>query len=88
MKIKDLIKELQAYNPEQEVFFTFPSKDFWRTQLAQTPHAFCSEQLVQWDEYHRSYALVDKEDDECIDELLETGVDVKEVLMIEGKAGK
>lgn len=61
MKVKDLIRQLTDFGPEAEVFFQYPSGDYWRTQLAgDVDHVV--EATVEWSEYHREWSLPRDED--------------------------
>lgn len=38
MKVKELIAQLQAFNPEDEVGFVHPANDYWKTALVAGIH--------------------------------------------------
>lgn len=63
MKVSELKQQLSFFDDEQEVFFAFPSGDYWGTTQAREVEDL-SEGKVAWSEYHRSHKLIDDEHEE------------------------
>lgn len=61
MKVSDLIKELQAMDPDAQVHFRYPSGDYWRTTLAPAV-TVVDEGRVAYSQYHNKDALIDEDD--------------------------
>lgn len=66
MKVSELKQQLSFFDDEQEVFFAFPSGDYWGTTQAMEVGDL-SEGKVAWSEYHRSHKLIDDEHEERYD---------------------
>lgn len=63
MTIAQLRKMLSYFDDDQEVFLSFPSGDYWGTTLASKVNSIDSCDVV-WSEYHRTYKLVEKDNEE------------------------
>ena len=67
MKVSELIAELECYPEHLEVHFAHGAGDYWRTVLA--PKATRTfEGTVLQSEYHRTFKLVEDEDEVYEDE--------------------
>lgn len=60
MKVAELRRQLSFFDDEQEVFFAFPSGDYWGTTQAHEVDEV-SEEKVVWSDYHRTHKLVDED---------------------------
>ena len=77
MLVKELIAELENYDPEMDVVTAFPSHDYWRNECAGDPDKV-SEEFVEWSEYHRTWKTVsEEEEDEIRLSVEETGAHPK-----------
>jgi hypothetical protein len=61
MKVADLIKELQNFDPEMTVHFSYTYSDHWRTLVAPTVDNVEVE-FVEYSEYHSMDKIVDLDD--------------------------
>lgn len=62
MKVKQLIEELETFDPEGEVYFTYNYGDYWQTCVAKSPD-YLEDGQVEWSEYHRMFNVVEDEQD-------------------------
>lgn len=62
MTVAQLRKMLSYFDDDQEVFFSFPSGDYWGTILAREVDDV-NLGMVKWSEYHRACKLVDEDPD-------------------------
>lgn len=60
MKVRELIRELKAMDPEMEVYFAHPSHDYWRSELASEVERV-DEERVHWSEYHGQMNTIDED---------------------------
>lgn len=58
MKVKDLIQELKCFNPESEICFSYPSGDYWGSELAKEADRVETAD-VAYSSYHNTYKIVD-----------------------------
>ena len=65
MKVKDLIAELEGFDPEAEVHYEYNYGDHWRTHVAPRVNSI-DIAVVEYSEYHRMDKIADDED--CYDE--------------------
>lgn len=63
MRVKDLIDELENFDPESEVVFSYNYGDYWNTTVA-APAEYIDEGTVVFSEYHRQDKVVEMADDE------------------------
>lgn len=63
MNVGELKRELSFFDDEQEVFFAFPSGDYWGTTQAKEVKDL-TEEKVAWSDYHRSHKLIDEDHEE------------------------
>ncbi len=63
MRVKDLIEELENFDPESEVVFSYGYNDYWNTTVA-APAEYIDEGQVTYSEYHRQDKGVELDDDE------------------------
>ena len=62
MKVSELIAELECYPENSEVHFAYGAGDYWRTVVApKVTRTF--QGIVLESEYHRTYKLVEDEDE-------------------------
>jgi hypothetical protein len=62
MKVSELIAELECYPENSEVHFAYGAGDYWRTVVApKVTRTF--QGTVLESEYHRTYKLVEDEDE-------------------------
>jgi hypothetical protein len=61
MTVKELIEQLEAFDPKQEVFFAHPSHDYWKSELASLVENL-DEEAVKFSAYHDQMTTVDLED--------------------------
>ena len=75
MNVGELKRELSFFDDEQEVFFAFPSGDYWGTTQAREVEDL-TEEKVTWSDYHRSHKLINEDNEEFYekDELKEVVV--------------
>lgn len=76
MTVKELKQELSFFKDDQEVFFAYPSGDYWGTTLAGKVEDV-EERLIAFSEYHRKHKLVDEDYEDRHEE-----VEVKEVVIL------
>lgn len=60
MKVKQLISELETFDPEDEVYFVYNYGDYWQTYVAATLD-YLEDGQVTWSEYHRMFQVVEDE---------------------------
>ena len=62
MTVKELIEELQGFDGDMEVKFSYNSGDYWRTTLAED---ICQidTHYVKYSSYHRTNKLISEHDD-------------------------
>lgn len=60
MTVQELIDELQYFDSEMEVEISYPSGDYWGTQIAK-PVNYAEEGTVKHSEYHRADKVVDED---------------------------
>lgn len=58
MKVKDLIQELKCFNPKSEICFSYPSGDYWGTELANEVSRVETAN-VTYSNYHDTNKIVD-----------------------------
>jgi hypothetical protein len=58
MKVSELIAELECYDEDAEVHFSYTSGDYWRTQLAPKVRSVFNG-TVQYTTYHQGDKIVD-----------------------------
>lgn len=63
MRVRDLIEELENFDPESEVVFSYQYGDYWNTTVA-SPAEYIDEGTVTYSEYHRQDKVVEMDDDE------------------------
>jgi hypothetical protein len=63
MTVQELIEELQDFDPQMEVKFSYNFGDYWRTQVASNISRVNEEQ-VQYSSYHRMDKITDEDEDE------------------------
>lgn len=63
MRVRDLIEELENFDPESEVVFSYQYGDYWNTTVA-APAEYIDEGTVTYSEYHRQDKVVEMDDDE------------------------
>lgn len=62
MTVKELIEALGTMDEDAEVYFSHPSHDHWRTELASPVRDLSEAQLV-WSDYHDEFEVNDNESD-------------------------
>lgn len=62
MKVKELIEQLQAEDPEMDVHIETPSHDYWHTKLAYSVREVAVTAIVRSD-YHRTWKVAGDADD-------------------------
>lgn len=67
MKVKDLLSALLYEDSDAEVFFEYPSGDYWRTRLAGSVD-MVETATVEWSEYHREWSLP-RDDDKQLEDM-------------------
>ena len=67
MTVRELIDELESYDENMEVMFSYDSRDYWGTTICRTPTEI-GEANVEWSDYHSTYKYVDESDDYNDDE--------------------
>ena len=77
MKVSELIAELECYDEDTEVHFSYTSGDYWRTQLAPKIRSV-SNGNVQYTTYHQGDKIVESDEDDGEDEF-----PVRKVVVIE-----
>lgn len=70
MTVGQLIEFLEGVDKDAVVTYSYPSGDYWRSQLASTVQEI-GEAKVEYSEYHRQYQVVDcdKEDPDDKDQV-------------------
>lgn len=63
MRVKELMEELENFDPESEVVFSYNYGDYWNTAVA-APAEYIDEGTVTYSEYHRQDKVVEMNDDE------------------------
>jgi hypothetical protein len=61
MKVKDLIAELECFDEDAEVHFSYTSGDYWRTELAPKVRTVMNG-CVQYTTYHQGDKIVYPDD--------------------------
>ena len=66
LTVAELIDELQSMDPNARVVFTYPSGDYWRSELARVVETVDEAETrdVRWSEYHRELEYKPRDDDE------------------------
>jgi hypothetical protein len=77
MKVSELIAELECYDEDTEVHFSYTSGDYWRTQLAPKVRSV-SNGTVQYATYHQGDKIVESHEDDGEEEF-----PVRNVVVIE-----
>jgi len=67
MKVSELIAELECYDGDAEVHMAYCAGDYWRTTLAPRVGRTC-QSTVQKSEYHQTYRLYERDNDEPEDD--------------------
>lgn len=80
MKVSELIAELECFDEDAEVHFSFTAGDYWKTQLAPKVRSVTNG-TVQYTTYHQGDKLVDSDDIEESEEGEE--FPVRKVVIIE-----
>ena len=62
MTVKELIEELQGFDGDMEVKFSYNSGDYWRTTLAEDVRQIDTH-YVKYSGYHRTNKLISEHDD-------------------------
>jgi hypothetical protein len=62
MTVKELIEELQSFDENMEVKFSYNSGDYWKTTLAEDVCQIDTH-YVKYSEYHRTNKLISEYDD-------------------------
>jgi hypothetical protein len=60
MTVKELIERLSSENPDEEVYFSYPSGDYWGTTCANEVSCVDTGQ-VKWSEYHGTYNIANED---------------------------
>ena len=68
MKVSELIEQLQHFDEDAEVHFTYGAGDYWRTQLAPPVTNVFSGTVVSTD-YHGTDKLLDGDEHDDDDEV-------------------
>jgi hypothetical protein len=68
LTVKGLIESLGCMDPDAVVVFRYPSRDYWKTDVARVIAATNEDEVV-WSEYHRQLAYLREEDDRTDKEL-------------------
>jgi hypothetical protein len=63
MKVSELIAELECFDEDAEVHFSYVAGDYWRTQLAPKIRSV-SNGTVQYTIYHQGDKIVESDDSE------------------------
>lgn len=63
MRVQDLIDELETFDPNAEVVFSYGYGDYWSTTVAATPERV-SEGHVVYSAYHQQDKVVELDEDE------------------------
>ena len=67
MKVSELIAELECYDGDAEVHMAYGAGDYWRTTLApKVTQVFNG--AVQMSDYHQTYRLYERDNDEPEDD--------------------
>ena len=80
MRVKELIEELENFDPESEVMFSYGYGDYWRTTVA-APAEYIDEGLVTYSAYHQQDKVVEMDDDETDSDAEQDGR-VRQVVII------
>lgn len=68
MKVRELMEELNAMDPDMEVHMAYNYGDHWRTVVAPSVSGV-EETLVEYSEYHSMDRVVDPREDESEDDV-------------------
>lgn len=79
MKVSELIAELQCYDEDAEVHFSYTSGDYWRTQLAPKVRTVMNG-TVQYTTYHQGDKIVESDE---IEDSEDEEFPVRRVVVIE-----
>lgn len=86
MKVKELVEILQKFDPEHEVYFQYPSGDYWRHVLAGSVD---NVEIggIEWSEYHRQFKVLEPDPgggayNLTDEEAVEKADKIKEVVML------
>ncbi|MBM4179630.1 MAG: hypothetical protein FJ211_09925 [Ignavibacteria bacterium] len=63
MRVKDLIEELENFDPDSEVVFSYDYGDYWDTIVA-APAERIDQGFVTYSAYHQQDKVVEMRDDE------------------------
>ena len=63
MRVQDLIDELENFDPNAEVVFSYQYGDYWNTTVA-APAEYIDEGHVVYSEYHKQDKIVELDEDE------------------------
>jgi len=63
MRVKDLMQELENFDPESEVVFSYCYGDYWSTVVA-APVDNIEQGFVTYSAYHQQDKIVEMDDDE------------------------
>lgn len=63
MTVGQLKEYLEDFDDNLPIYYQYPSGDYWHSVLASSIQGV-EMAKVEWSEYHRAPALVDKDDDE------------------------
>lgn len=80
MTVQELINQLQQFDPNMEVKFSYNYGDYWRTQVADDISAISSNQ-VKYSSYHKTDKVIERDYEEEDDDL-EYPDDVKTVVIL------
>jgi hypothetical protein len=61
MTVRELIENLQGYDPNTEVVFAYPANDYWRTTVCQDVTELDTLDLP-YSEYHQKFRLPEDTD--------------------------
>lgn len=61
MKVSGLIKMLQSEDPNMEVYFSYPTHDHWRTEVARSVEDIW-EETITYSDYHGMETICDADD--------------------------
>lgn len=63
--VAELIAELEQYNPNTKVVFSYNYGDHWNTEIAGTIGPYETEEVkVKWSGYHRKFKVIDEESED------------------------
>ena len=60
MKVKELIEILESFNKEEEIYYAFPSGDYWGNTIAKEVNNVENADIVE-STYHNAYKVIDSE---------------------------